>query len=255
MISNSAPRLGFQCRLAAIQHEDGIERRRIERGRNPAYHGHNSLERRILQRHVLMQGNSHEDGRVAAHSRRVTSVTDAVSVFVVAPVMDEERIVPILAEPFPCVGRGHSSGFAAVAGQARAAVAAERLALEEALTLAPVAVVVVLRVTLNLRLKRRHRCQPAIDPLVEPVLQMASFRTVMGRNADKPKEQHPREQDPHARQSHSSHPAPPQLGSIRPLLSWILPISLNRRDPLGRQSRPSINRQASRSHGPPIDIR
>ena len=89
-----------------------------------------------------MQGNSHEDGRVTADSRGVTSVSDAVSVFVVAPVMDEERIVPILAKPLPCVFRGHRSGFSAVAGQAGAAVAAERFALEKALTIVPVAVVV-----------------------------------------------------------------------------------------------------------------
>jgi len=75
-----------------------------------------------------MQRDPHQDGGVVEHAR------DAVSKSVVAPVMDEERIIRILAEALLRVLWGHGSCFTTVTGQTGAAVAAKRFALEEAPT-------------------------------------------------------------------------------------------------------------------------
>ena len=79
-----------------------------------------------------MQADAHENGGVVEHPRDVPAVAEAVAIVVVAAVVDEERIVAVLAKAAPRVFRRDRSGLAAVAGHTGAAVSAERLALEEA---------------------------------------------------------------------------------------------------------------------------
>ena len=88
-----------------------------------------------LHLHVRVQTNPHEQRGVLEHPRHVHAVPEAVSIVVVAPVVEEQRIVLVLAESHSGFLRRDGASFAAMAGQARSAVAAERLAFEESSSL------------------------------------------------------------------------------------------------------------------------
>ena len=100
----------FERRLAPIQHQHGVQRRRVERRRDAAPEGDRSGSGVVGQADVRRQRDGHEDGRVVEDPR------DPVSVAIVAAVVEEERILRILQEPAPYLAGRQRAGALAMAG-------------------------------------------------------------------------------------------------------------------------------------------
>ncbi len=135
VLGNRAARLLLQRRLPPVQHQDGVEPGRVQRGRYPPRDCHFLDFRMTLHRHIIVQANPHENGGVPEHPRDVRAVSEAIAIVVIATVVDEERVVAVREKAAPGVCRRDRSGFAAVAGEAGPAIAAEGLDFEESLTL------------------------------------------------------------------------------------------------------------------------
>jgi len=138
VIVNRSGSLHLQRWLPPVEHQHGIEPGRIDRRRNAASQDHFTRAGIVGEADVVGQRNVHEDGGVIEHPRH------AMSVAVVAAVVDEQRVVRIGGEPALRVLRRNSARLVAVAREARAPIAAERFALEELLAVHPVADAVAL---------------------------------------------------------------------------------------------------------------
>ena len=121
----------LERRLPAVQHQDRIESRRIQRRRGAAPDGHFSDLGMPLHLDVGVQWYAHQEGGVFEHPGDVLSVAEPITIVIVAAVVDEERIIRVLAEAGPRICRRDRAGLAAVTGEAGPAVAAERLLVEE----------------------------------------------------------------------------------------------------------------------------
>ena len=129
MLDNRAARLLLQRRLPPVQHQDGVEPGRVQRGRDAPRDCHFLDFGMTLHRHIIVQANPHENGGVPEHPRDVRAVSEAIAIVVIAAVVDEERVVAVGEKAAPGVCRRDGSGFAAVAGEAGPAIAAEGLEL------------------------------------------------------------------------------------------------------------------------------
>ena len=129
MIDDGAQGLGFQTRLPAVQHEDRIKRRNVERRSDASPQDHGSRTGIRGQADVRRERDRDQHGRVGQHA------ADAVTEAVVAPVVREQRVARIQCKSLLRVLRRDRSGLQTVTGAARSSVAAECLGLEEPLPL------------------------------------------------------------------------------------------------------------------------
>ena len=124
MIGDGGAGLRFEAAQPSVVHQHRIERGRVQRAGNAAADHHRSSRRVRCQADVVGERHPNEQRGIRQHP--LNALTGAI----VAAVAEKQRIVGIAGEALLRLRRRHGAGATAVAGQAGAAVAAERLALE-----------------------------------------------------------------------------------------------------------------------------
>src|SRR5688572_5152107 len=129
MAANGIIRLCHERRGTSIKHEDGVQGGSVEGRRNAASQGHTAGIRVILQGDVGWQRDRDQNCRVLQHP------ADAMSLAVVAAIMEKEGVLRVFLKTGEGVRRRDGPRVETVTGKARSAVAPERLTLEEPLSI------------------------------------------------------------------------------------------------------------------------
>ena len=128
MPTDRARRLILQVRVPHVVHQRRIERRRVDRARNPAGKDDGGRGRIIHEDHALRQVAFDQD-------RRVRGNPAGAAEEVVEAIVTEQRIRRVLRQALGHFCRVDGAVVPGMAGAARPAVAAEGLMVEQALTL------------------------------------------------------------------------------------------------------------------------
>src|SRR5262249_37836303 len=74
VVVNCIKGLTRKARLASVEHQDGIERRRVERGGHAASEDHRASGRVVEEADVRRQRDSNQDGRLRQHAGNAVSL-------------------------------------------------------------------------------------------------------------------------------------------------------------------------------------